>query len=264
MGSFNFYKSCVKHYGTLEELGIPVVKPFLCFGSGPFWFHKVDLQEFDKQQLKAVGVKTWGRYEGSSPVVVTVDPDLIKEIFVKKFDNFPERLEFKVKEKYMTMDILVGEEWKYVRKSLSPVFTTGKLKTMIDPIQDVQEKMIAHLNHQSSKAGWSLSGINITTDYIFTFADNQAFEIEAKTVFQVTTFQVIMKVAFGIDANLIHDDKLLTDEPFYKQAVESLGSITSTNYLNDVVWLLLYMKPQLSSMIMNLFSASFDSMLLSA
>ena len=155
VGIVYFYKSCTKHYGTLEELGIPVIKPFLCFGSGPYWFHKVDLQEFDVQQLKKAGTKTWGIYEGSTPVVLTVDADLIKEVYIKNFDHFQKRMEFDVPDKYKTLDLLIGEDWKYVRKTLSPVFTTGKLKTMIDPIQEVADKLIDHLLYQSSKAGRS-------------------------------------------------------------------------------------------------------------
>ena len=153
VGLVYFYKSCTKHYGTLEALGIPVAKPFLCFGSGPFCYHKTNMQEFDQQQMKEFGVKTWGRYEGSRPTVLTVDDELIKEVYVKKFDHFQERFEFKTEDKYKTLDVLTGEEWQYLRKSITPVFTTGKLKGMIDPIQGVMDKLMEHLDHQSSKAG---------------------------------------------------------------------------------------------------------------
>ena len=94
--------------------------------------------------------KTWGVYEGASPVVYTVDTDLIKEIFVKKFDYFPERMALDVPEEARTLDVLYGEPWKYLRKSFTPAFTSGKIKAMLSPIQDVVSKVKEHLNHQSS------------------------------------------------------------------------------------------------------------------
>ena len=32
--------------------------------------------------------KTFGYYEGPRPIIVTSDPDFIREVFVKKFSNF--------------------------------------------------------------------------------------------------------------------------------------------------------------------------------
>ena len=78
-------------------------------------------------------------------------------------------------------------------------------------------------------------------------------------MFQVTAFQAILKVAYGIDADLIHKEKLLTEKPLFKKGVESFGSIASSSYLEDLMWLLFYMKPQLNSIVMNLFSESFAS-----
>lgn len=71
-----------KHYGTLEAMGIPVVKPFLIFGSPPFLFHKIQVHEHNLQMHRKLG-KTFGRYSGRTPFVFTIDPELIKEILVR-------------------------------------------------------------------------------------------------------------------------------------------------------------------------------------
>ena len=39
------YKRATRYYGTLESLGIPVVKPFLCFGSVPVNYHEVKFHQ---------------------------------------------------------------------------------------------------------------------------------------------------------------------------------------------------------------------------
>ena len=149
-----FYRSCTKRYGYLESLGIPVEKPFLCFGTGPFSYHKVNFNDVDMERSKKNGgQKTWGTYEGSQPTINTVDTELIKEIFIKRFDHFHERFDAKLKDELRTVDMMGGEEWKYVRKSLSPVFTSGKIKGMIDPIHEVVEKLLTYIDHQHSLAG---------------------------------------------------------------------------------------------------------------
>jgi hypothetical protein len=35
-----------RRYGSIEHLGIPIVKPFLCFGSPPFFYHRITTHEY--------------------------------------------------------------------------------------------------------------------------------------------------------------------------------------------------------------------------
>ena len=65
-----------------------------------------------------------------------------------------------------------------MRKLLSPTFTTGKLKSMIDPIDLLADNSIAHIKEMSQK---SSSGFNI------------------KPFLQGFSLDAINKVAFGID-----------------------------------------------------------------
>ena len=52
-----------KNYGTLETLEIPLIKPFLCFGSPPFDWHNVSWHEWFSVQHQKFGL-TFGQYVG--------------------------------------------------------------------------------------------------------------------------------------------------------------------------------------------------------
>ena len=63
LGCAYLYKRFTKNYGVLEKMGIPVVPPFLCFGSGPWAVHKIDFGQFDMMEAsKFSKTKIWGRY----------------------------------------------------------------------------------------------------------------------------------------------------------------------------------------------------------
>ena len=74
-------------HGHLETTGLPMVKPFLCFGSPPFAVHKMRLYEWYQEKFRQLG-NTFARYNGYQPSIVTIDPEFIKEVTVKQFENF--------------------------------------------------------------------------------------------------------------------------------------------------------------------------------
>ena len=161
------YKRATRYYGSLETLGIPVVKPFLCFGSIPMNIHDISLHELDMQWYNELGKpKAFGYYEGHLPTIVVMDPALLKSIFVKQFDSFRNRLtpNFKVPSKYLSLDSSGVDEWKPLRKFLSPTFTTGKLKGMIQPMEHEVDQLIAHLRGRFGES----NRYYISTNNIFT------------------------------------------------------------------------------------------------
>ena len=76
-----------KKYGSLEAMGIPVIKPFLCFGSPPFGLHKIVWHKWYLEKHQQLGT-TFGLYNGASPIIITTDPDIIKCVYVKNFEEF--------------------------------------------------------------------------------------------------------------------------------------------------------------------------------
>ena len=139
------YRRATRHYGTLEELGIPVVKPFLCFGSTPVNYHQLKFHELHMKWYHELGKpKVWGYYEGSKPTLAVIDPSIIKNVFVKQFDSFRERInpQFVIPHKFLHLVVSSGEEWKSLRKFLSSTFTTGRIKKMVQPIEHQVDQLI--------------------------------------------------------------------------------------------------------------------------
>ena len=49
--------------------------------------------------------RTFARYNGVAPTIVTIDPEFIKEVTVKQFHNFPDTFDFDVTDDQMTLDL---------------------------------------------------------------------------------------------------------------------------------------------------------------
>ena len=167
-----------RKYGALEKMGIPVIKPGLCLGSEPLMIHQTDYIQWDMDATRDYG-NTWGSYAISEPWITVGDPKLIKAITVKYFDHFSAH-SFEIgNQKFRTLDVATGDEWRDLRKGLSPTFTSGKIKGMLDLLGDSVDNMIQHLE--------DVTPTNPVVD--------------VKNVFQALALDVIAKCAFGIESN---------------------------------------------------------------
>ena len=81
-----------------------MVKPFLCFGSAPRLFHKIIYFDWYHEKHRELG-RTFTRYEGVTPCIVTIDPDIIKEVTVKQFDNFTDVVDIEFSPGQTTLDV---------------------------------------------------------------------------------------------------------------------------------------------------------------
>ena len=106
IGCLYIAKYLTANRGVVENFGIPYIKPFLIFGSPPFLYHKFIFSDWMINQFKKLG-RTWARYDGRTPVIVTIDPEFIKQVTVKQFDNFTDTFDFPgIKDDEMTLGML--------------------------------------------------------------------------------------------------------------------------------------------------------------
>ncbi|WAR21119.1 C13AA-like protein [Mya arenaria] len=124
-------------------------KPFLEVVEGSY--QKMPMFQQYRKWADLYG-KTYGYFEGPSPVLVTSDKDILSEVFVKQFKSFHARKIFPVqvdpdKDEEVHMFFAHGERWRRLRSIANPAFNTGKMRMMspminkqIDKFLDVLEK----------------------------------------------------------------------------------------------------------------------------
>ncbi|XP_032665500.1 uncharacterized protein LOC116841547 [Odontomachus brunneus] len=194
--SFNYFK----------RNGIFHIPPLPIFGD-MMWivFRQISFGDYLQKlyQFKP-DAKYYGFYATSRPIILLRDPELIKEVFIKNFDSFPNRRGFgELNETLFSNNLfsLRNQKWRDVRTLLSPAFTSSKMKTMFSLMTECAEDFTKSLSEMSADKG----------------------EIDMKDVFTRYTTDVIASCAFGIKVNSMNDPT----NNFYtygKEAISFIGN----------------------------------------
>lgn len=165
-------------HGTLERLGIPVIKPWPFIGSVKIFSPSVQMQD-DLANAKKFG-RVWGFYEGPTPQVFVADEELAKRIFIKDFEHFQDRpVLFDFEYGRDQLDLLPGDKWKALRGSLSPALTSsGKLKAMMPTVRECTEAAFKRMDAQLARGETSVT--------------------LSKQLFGPLTLDIMAQYAFGI------------------------------------------------------------------
>ncbi|XP_040572441.1 cytochrome P450 3A9 [Lepeophtheirus salmonis] len=202
-----------RYHGYLENLPFPQEKPFLCFGSPPFFWHNYVHHFYYTEAFKRFKSQTFTRYTGSIPTISTIDPKIIKQVTIKQFNNFHMTFTENVKDKNKSLDISHGPLWKLLRKELTPVFTSGKLKGMMEPLLEITNDFLFHIESQTTSGK----------------------SIKIKQKFHGLTLDVINSCAYGIKTNSSQD----SDHELLKHAKKLLEDAVVTKNLPTSMFILL-------------------------
>ncbi|XP_014488276.1 PREDICTED: cytochrome P450 9e2-like [Dinoponera quadriceps] len=196
-------------YTYWSKRGIPNVRtiPFL----GTSWkvlLRRISFIDYSKFTYNYdPDAKYIGLMDMATPLILLRDPELIRDIMVKDFENFPDHRTFVSEE----LDPLFGKNvfslrgsrWKEMRNTLSPSFTASKMKAMFELVSKCSREFAEYL------------------------VDHPEFcsSIDTKEAFRRYTTDVIATSAFGISVNSMKD----RDNEFFTKGVEStrFGSFTS-------------------------------------
>ncbi|XP_033229916.1 cytochrome P450 6k1-like isoform X2 [Belonocnema kinseyi] len=173
-----------------KNQGVPGPKPLLFLGNfkdillnrlSPGEFAKNIYDEFTNESM--VGV-----YARNTPILIIKDAEVIKDVLIKDFNIFANRglpVHEKIEPMSQNLVNLEPDRWRPLRKKLSPVFTSGKLREMFYLLLESSNHFEQYLEKIVPK--------------------NES--IECRQLTSKFTMDVIGSCAFGIDINTLSDEK---------------------------------------------------------
>ena len=128
-----YFRRC---YSYWDRFGVPTLKPTIPFGNVADALLSTKMSPFDcitKLYRTFEGHPVAGVYRIDKPALLVRDPEIIKDILVKDFDNFHSRgIEHDERNEPLQANLfsLNGSKWRNLRVKLSPTFTAGKMRMM--------------------------------------------------------------------------------------------------------------------------------------
>ncbi|XP_061677953.1 thromboxane-A synthase isoform X2 [Syngnathoides biaculeatus] len=185
------YWYSVYPFSVLTRCGIEHPKPIPFFGN-LFLFREGFFHPMSDL------IKTYGRvcgyYLGRRAVVVVADPDMLRQVMVRDFSSFPNRMTNRFANKPMSDCLLMlkNEQWKRVRSILTPSFSAARMKEMVPFIQTATDALMNNLDVYAESG--------------------EAFDIHR--CFGSFTMDVIASVAFATQV----DSQNNPEDPFVRHA----------------------------------------------
>lgn len=181
-----------KRLNFFEDRGVPYAPAWPVLGNmaGPLLRTKHVNELVVELYNTNPDAKYIGAFDFMRPVVVLRDPELIKSVTIKNFDNFPDHQGF--------IDVkldpifggnlfnMQGDQWKEARSLLSPAFTSSKMKAMYELMVECGENFVNFVAEQPDDANKMVATKDLFTKY---------------------TNDVIATCAFGISVNSLKDPK---------------------------------------------------------
>ncbi|GFU00310.1 cytochrome P450 3A14 [Nephila pilipes] len=146
-----FIRNSSKTHDCWKKLGVPYVQPKPFFGSILDNINK-PFHENELERYKQFG-PIYGHFQGSAPLLSVADPELLRNIMVKDFQFFTNRRGLKTGDTITEcmLQLLEGEDWKRVRTIVTPTFTTGKIKRMMDIFTSCSKVLVENFRKVAEK-----------------------------------------------------------------------------------------------------------------
>nr|AAR97606.1 cytochrome P450 9E1 [Diploptera punctata] len=222
-----------KHF---SKKNVPCLKPLPVFGNmGPLAFGTKSFPEFIADVYnKLKGHKYGGFYEFLKPVVVLRDPELIKMVTIKDFEHFLDHRNLITEDSEplfgKALFNLQGPRWRHMRSTLSPAFTSSKMKNMFTLVSECGDQMGDFLHRCINDKTMKIESCKIQR------ADRR-LEIEMKDLFTRYTNDVITTTALGIGCDSLKNPQ----NEFYTMGKK----ITTMGTLQRLVFLGYSLSPKL-------------------
>ncbi|KAF5304258.1 hypothetical protein FQA39_LY09785 [Lamprigera yunnana] len=190
-----YYK---QKYNYWKKRKVSFKKPSLIFGNFlDIAFSKYTVARYFVDLYNNTDGPYFGFYCLSRPYLLIKDVNLIKNILIKDFNSFSNRIFF-VNEKIdpiisNAINAIKTPHWKYLRKKLSPIFTPKQMKEMSSLIIECSKNLEKHIsNNLSHNLDMKEIAAKYTTDVIAScmfgldvnsFTKNSEFQLYGKLLF---------------------------------------------------------------------------------
>nr|QZP43538.1 cytochrome P450 monooxygenase CYP9A199 [Ephestia elutella] len=192
-------------FSTFSKYGVKNLRPIPVLGNVARITFRLDNFTDDLNRIYGAfpNERFVGKYEFSKPLILIRDIELAKKITVKDFEYFIDHRSF-LDEKtdsffFRNLIALKGQEWKDMRSTLSPAFTSSKIRLMVPFMVEVGDQMVKTLKDKIQQ-----SGVGYT-------------DVEGKDLATRYANDVIASCAFGLKVNSLVDQ----DNEFYKMGKEA-------------------------------------------
>lgn len=187
---FLLYYLSTSSHNFWKTQGVLGPKPIPLFGNFKRTiFKEISVGDFIKNYYDQYESESmFGLYFNNTPILILKDLELIKDILIKDFNKFAERdmtVHEKIEPLSQNLVALGSEKWRPLRKKLTPVFTSGKLKEMFHLLIETSEHLDDYLNKIIKKEEI----------------------IECRLLTTKFTMNVIGSCAFGVDINALADEQ---------------------------------------------------------
>ncbi|XP_069676219.1 cytochrome P450 9e2-like [Periplaneta americana] len=190
-------------YRRFTKPGIPHITPLPFIGSMGSTILK-------GEPLQDMIVNIYNRYKGRpysvmfmfrQPMTVLLDPELIKTIAIKDFEYFPNHQTSLFDNEdplfLKALTNLKDRDWREKRSTLTPVFTSSKMKTMFVLVSECCQQFVSYLE-QCYQNQPNECGIQ---------KDGDVLVLELKKFFNRYTNDVIATTAFGLSVDSFKQPK---------------------------------------------------------
>ncbi|KAF5306323.1 hypothetical protein FQA39_LY09021 [Lamprigera yunnana] len=235
------YFYLIKPLNYWKERNVPYERPLPIFGNSLGLITKKfsNAEFFAHLYNKFPDTRYTGAFNFGLPFLVIRDPELMKRIFVKDFDTFPQHTPFISKDvdplwnkNLFAMED--AEEWHELRATLSPSFTSSKIKAMFILMRECSRQFSNHFLKQGESIevdlkdcfGKFANDVIATTAYGITCDSlsnpNNEFYVTAK---QLNDFTGIKGFLFLLNLLSPTLAKFIKTPVFSKQAVAFFYSV---------------------------------------